>query len=100
MTSEELQEHIDELVERGWILSDDKNQIERAFKLKNFAAAFSLMSQVAEIAEAMNHHPDWSNSYNQLKIRLTTHSLGAITAKDIELAGKIEHLAQSMPQVE
>lgn len=58
------------------------------------------MSQVAERAEAMNHHPDWSNSYNRLKIRLTTHSLGAITIKDIELAEQIEALAQGMELVE
>jgi len=92
------QEEIENLLSQGWMLSKDNNRLERDFQLADFAATFSLMSQVAERAEAMNHHPDWSNSYNRLKIRLTTHSLGAITSKDIELAEQIEALAQNMMQ--
>lgn len=94
------QQEMENLLAKGWKLSSDNNRIEREFKLADFATAFSLRSQVAEKAEEMNHHPDWSNSYNRLKIRLTTHSLGAITTKDIELAEQIEKLAQNMSKVE
>lgn len=95
MTGDELQKKIEALTARGWILSKDNNQLMREFNLKDFAAAFSLMSQVAEKAESLNHHPNWSNNYNHLRIRLTTHSVGALTSKDIELAEHIEELHKS-----
>lgn len=66
--------------------------LERNFIFKNFAEAFRFMTQVAEIAENMNHHPDWQNSYNQLTIRLSTHDEGKITEKDLSLAHAINAL--------
>lgn len=64
----------------------------KEFQFSNFSAAFSFMTQVALLAETMNHHPDWSNSYNQVNISLTTHELGGISQRDFKLAKAINGL--------
>jgi len=66
--------------------------IQRDFLFKDFAQAFSFMGKVAELAEQQAHHPDWSNSYNKVQIRLTTHQIGAVSQRDISLAKAIEAL--------
>lgn len=68
----------------GWTLRDEK--LYREFKFENFVEAFGFMTRVALKAEAMNHHPDWSNSYNKLTVELVTHDAGGITARDVALA--------------
>jgi 4a-hydroxytetrahydrobiopterin dehydratase len=74
-------------------LGEGKNCLERQFKFKNFSEAWAFMSRVALIAEKMDHHPDWSNVYNTVVIRLNTHSAGStITEKDQQLAAKIDRL--------
>lgn len=77
----------------GWRLSDDGIAIERTYRFGDFSAAFAFMTRVALAAEALDHHPDWSNSYNAVSVRLTTHSAGGLTAKDIELAGRMDGFA-------
>jgi 4a-hydroxytetrahydrobiopterin dehydratase len=71
----------------GWTLHEDK--LQRQFVFRNFVDAFGFMSQVALLAEAMNHHPEWSNVYNRVNIALTTHDAGGITERDFTLAGRI-----------
>lgn len=66
--------------------------IEKEFLFPNFSTAFGFMTRVALLAEVDNHHPEWSNIYNKVKIRLTTHSQGGVTHLDIELAQKIDAL--------
>ena len=69
------------------------NELVRKFEFKNFVEAFGFMTQIAIIAEKADHHPWWSNVYNQVEIRLTTHDAGnTITAKDRNLANEIDHL--------
>ncbi len=85
LADNELDEHLSVL--DGWSL--DHGKLFREFKFANFIQAFGFMSQVALISESMNHHPEWSNVYNTVKIRLFTHDAAGITAKDIELANKI-----------
>ncbi|WP_196260239.1 4a-hydroxytetrahydrobiopterin dehydratase [Pelagibacterium limicola] len=75
----------------GW-RNKDSDAIVRAFKFKDFSAAFGFMSRVALLAEAANHHPDWSNSYNRVDIALSTHDAGGITQKDLDLARAINAL--------
>lgn len=70
----------------------DETSIKRTFVFKTFVDAFSFMSAVALEAEKMDHHPDWSNSYNQVSVSLHTHSASGITQKDFDLAGKIDHV--------
>lgn len=64
--------------------------IHRNFKFKNFIEAFGFMSQVALIAESINHHPNWSNVYNKVSIELTKHDVGGLSEKDFILAQKID----------
>ncbi|MEL4307685.1 4a-hydroxytetrahydrobiopterin dehydratase [Joostella sp. CR20] len=59
---------------------------------KDFADAFAMMTRIAFEAEAQQHHPEWSNVYNNLTIRLTTHDAEGITEKDFMLANKIEEI--------
>tara|TARA_Y100001968_G_scaffold269848_1_gene260782 strand:+ start:334 stop:621 length:288 start_codon:yes stop_codon:yes gene_type:complete len=74
----------------SWIL--DKNTIKKEFKFDNFIDAFGFMSKVALLSEKMDHHPNWQNIYNKVKIELTTHDKGGITINDIKLAESIDKL--------
>ncbi len=76
------------------------NQLEDALvaelEFKNFVDAFAFMTDVAALAERYDHHPEWSNLYNRVTIRLTTHDAGnQITDKDRQLAKAIEGLASA-----
>lgn len=72
---------------------EKNNTLFRKFEFKNFSEAFAFMTRVALEAEKMDHHPDWSNVYNTVEIRLSTHSAGDIvTDKDRNLAKKIDEL--------
>ena len=66
--------------------------IDHVFKFKDFSEAFAFMSRVALAAEKAGHHPDWSNSYNSVSIRLSTHDAGGLSARDIALAKAIDKL--------
>ena len=74
----------------GWAVKD--NVIYRKIEFKSFIEAFSFMTKVALLAEAMNHHPNWSNVYSTLTIELSTHDLGGISDLDIALAEKINKM--------
>ncbi|MBU6183345.1 MAG: 4a-hydroxytetrahydrobiopterin dehydratase [Verrucomicrobia bacterium] len=75
----------------GWVFSD--NRLRAEFRFRNFVEAFGFMASAALEAEKMDHHPDWSNSYNKVAVELTTHSAGGVTEKDIVLARKLQQLA-------
>ncbi len=67
------------------------NRLSRTFEFANFVEAFGFMTQVAILAEKMDHHPNWSNVYNKVTIEMTTHDAGNIvTAKDEKLAKAID----------
>ena len=70
----------------GWSLLEDGTAIEAEFSFKGFSAAFGFMTRVALVAESQNHHPEWSNVYNRVTIRWTTHSEGGVTELDVKLA--------------
>lgn len=72
---------------------EENNSLKRSFKFKDFVEAWAFMTQVALIAEKMDHHPKWSNVYNKVEITLTTHDKGnTFTEKDRLLAKKIDAL--------
>ncbi|MCE7056360.1 4a-hydroxytetrahydrobiopterin dehydratase [Algoriphagus sp. AGSA1] len=72
---------------------EEDNKLKKTFKFKNFQEAFAFMTRVAFLAEARQHHPDWSNSYDRVEIALTSHDQGNIvTEKDHELAKAIDEL--------
>ncbi|MHC2992232.1 pterin-4-alpha-carbinolamine dehydratase [Pontibacter sp. HJ8] len=76
---------------------EDDNKLKRSLRFKDFKAAMAFMNEVAEVAEELNHHPWWSNVYNQVEIELTTHDAGnTVTAKDFELARRIDVIADKL----
>ena len=76
----------------GWSLDQDK--LHRVFKFADFVTAFGFMTSCALIAERMNHHPEWFNVYHTVKIHLTTHDAGGISALDVKLAHEMQALAR------
>ena len=71
----------------GWIKVDDgREAYTKDFQFTDFKQAFSFMTAIAMKAEQMNHHPEWENVYNKVKITLTTHDKGGITELDYEMA--------------
>ena len=89
LTDEELQAALDGLP--AWSLEDGK--LYREFEFANFIEAFSFMSAVALCAERSNHHPEWFNVYNRVRVWLTTHDAGGLTQRDTDLASEIDALA-------
>ncbi len=77
----------------GWRSVEDRDAIQKSFRFKDFNQAWAFMSRVAPAAEAMNHHPEWSNIYNRVEIVLTTHDCGGLSERDIRLAETIEEIA-------
>jgi len=72
----------------------DKNKLKKTFTFTDFTAAFGFMTKVAIVAEKMNHHPTWTNTYNKVSFELSTHDAGnIITDKDRKLAEEIDKLA-------
>jgi 4a-hydroxytetrahydrobiopterin dehydratase len=74
----------------SWEFVDGIDAIHKNFTFKDFKEAFAFMTQIAQIAETLNHHPEWFNVWNRVEIRLSTHDLGGLTKKDISLAQKID----------
>jgi 4a-hydroxytetrahydrobiopterin dehydratase len=66
----------------------------KTFVFGNFVEAFGFMTQVALVAEKMDHHPEWSNVYKTVNVLLTTHDAGGLTSKDVELARAMEAAAK------
>ncbi len=76
-----------------WI--EENHRLKKNFKFKDFVEAFGFMSKVAILAEKANHHPTWTNTYNQVTIELSTHDAGNIvTEKDRKLAEAIDRLVK------
>lgn len=77
--------------------TEEENELVRQYQFKDFSEAFGYMVRAAMIIEQHNHHPNWSNTYNRLEIRLCTHDAGnTITEKDRELAKALEQLFESL----
>jgi 4a-hydroxytetrahydrobiopterin dehydratase len=75
---------------RGW--SIEQGKLHRTFECRDFVHAFGFMTSVALAAEAMGHHPDWSNSWNKVTVDLSTHSVGGLSKNDFELAARIDKI--------
>jgi 4a-hydroxytetrahydrobiopterin dehydratase len=88
-TTEEIQSFID--LHSEWTSVD--NQLTVDYKFNDFKETFAFMAEVAKLAEELGHHPTWSNTYNQLSIKLATHDLDdQVSLLDIELASQIAEL--------
>ena len=90
LTAAEIDEAL--LTLPGWSL--ERDALAKDFKFGSFREAMSFMVRVGFEAEAMDHHPEWTNVYNRVAIRLNTHDAGGkVTAKDVTLARKIQALS-------
>jgi 4a-hydroxytetrahydrobiopterin dehydratase len=74
----------------GWTVVDGK--LHREFTFADFAEAFGFMARAALAAEKMDHHPDWSNSYNTVTVDLSSHDVGGLTDRDERLARRMNEL--------
>lgn len=88
MTEDDINRRLEDL--EGWEYKEDA--IHTSFEFENFKEAFSVMARIAFEAEAQQHHPEWTNVYNQLNISLSTHDAGGVTEKDFKLARTIEEI--------
>lgn len=82
----ELRAALESLVE--W--SVEAGKLHRVWRFADFVEAWGFMSEVALIVQQMDHHPEWSNVYHTVVVDLTTHDAGGITARDVELARRME----------
>jgi 4a-hydroxytetrahydrobiopterin dehydratase len=99
MNTQEAQQAFDLLQQQAqapWQLQEDSLQTQ--WKFKDFVQAMAFMNAVAEVAERMNHHPEWSNVYNRVNVRLTTHDAGGLTHLDFALAQAMDSLAITASQ--
>ena len=80
-------------IPEGWALSANGKALERGYRFKDFSEAFAFLTRVAMHAEKVDHHPEFTNVWNRVDFRLTTHDTGGVTARDIELAKAIDRLA-------
>jgi 4a-hydroxytetrahydrobiopterin dehydratase len=89
LSDSEVQQALEQL--RGW--KRNHHAIERAFQFANFVQAMDFVNQIAEAAEAVNHHPDILISYNKVTLTLISHDSGGVTQRDIKMAARINDMA-------
>lgn len=77
----------------GWALVEGREAITKTYVFKNFTQAFGWMTQVAIVAEKMDHHPEWFNVYKTVEVTLATHDVGGLSELDFTLAAKMDRLA-------
>ncbi|HYZ34718.1 MAG TPA: 4a-hydroxytetrahydrobiopterin dehydratase [Crenalkalicoccus sp.] len=75
-----------------WRMAEARDAIRRSFRFRDFSEAWGFMARVALLAEAQEHHPEWSNVWNRVEILLSTHDAGGLSARDIRLAKAIDAL--------
>lgn len=88
LSEEEILSNLEEL--EGWEYKDET--IQTTLEFENFREAFSVMTRIAFEVEEQQHHPEWTNVYNELSISLSTHDAGGVTEKDFKLARIIEEI--------
>jgi len=76
----------------GWSLEEGGKALTRSFRFKDFSEAFAFLTRVAMHAEKVNHHPEFTNVWNRVDFRLTTHDSGGVTQRDVKLAEAINRL--------
>ena len=94
LTDTELQQALEALP--GWSLEGGK--LLRVYQFRDFVEAFAFMTASALRVQEMDHHPEWSNVYGTVRVELVTHDSGGVTARDAELAGKLEAIAARWPR--
>jgi len=85
------------LGETGWRAVEGRDALRKIWKFRSFSEAWGFMSRAALAAEKLNHHPEWSNTYNMVDVTLTTHDCHGLSALDVELARRMDALAGTAP---
>ena len=93
LTETERTEALPALGESGWGAVPERDAIRKILKFRSFSEAWGFMSRAALAAEKLNHHPEWSNTYNVVDITLSTHDCDGLSALDLDLARKMDALA-------
>ena len=88
LTESQIKEYLKEFP--NWEYEDDA--IHTVIEFENFKEVFATMTRIAFEAEEQQHHPEWSNVYNELSISLSTHDVNGVTEKDFKLAASIEKI--------
>lgn len=78
---------------RGWSEVEDRDAIRKIFHFGTFREAWGFMSEIALVAEKMDHHPEWFNVYNRVEIVLSTHDVEGLSERDVALARLIDEIA-------
>ena len=91
MEKEEIATYLT-LLKTDWIVTDDKKNLTKKFKFKDFREAMEFVNKIADIAEEQGHHPNISIYYNKVDILLTTHAISGLSVNDFIMASKIEIL--------
>ena len=76
----------------NWHLVEGRDAICRSFRFKDFRQAFAFMTEVALIAEKMDHHPEWKNVYRTVDVTLATHSVNGLSQLDLTLAAEMDRV--------
>ena len=76
----------------GWSLEEGGKALTRSFRFKDFSEAFAFLTRVGMHAEKVNHHPEFTNVWNRVDFRLTSHDSGGVTQRDVKLAEAINRL--------
>jgi len=76
----------------GWTLEEGGKALTRSLKFKDFSEAFGFLARVALHAEKADHHPEFTNVWNRVDFRLTTHDTGGVTDRDVKLAEAINRI--------
>jgi 4a-hydroxytetrahydrobiopterin dehydratase len=84
MSAAEVTQALSELT--GWIKIQERDAIRKTFAFQDFVTAFGWMTQVAILAEKMNHHPEWYNVYKRVEVTLSTHDVDGLSQRDFTLA--------------
>lgn len=86
-----IAEHLHKM--EGWVRAEDGASIWKAFRFKNFVEAFGFMTEMAIVAEKLDHHPEWFNVYNRVDVTLKTHDASGLTELDFKLAARMDKAA-------
>lgn len=80
----------------GWTVADGEGAICKSFAFPSFQLAFGFMTASALKAERMNHHPEWRNVYSKVEVRLSSHDVGGVTERDLQLASFMDEVAAGL----
>ncbi len=87
------EEALAKLAQNGWAEVEGRDAIHKRFVFRNFTQAFGWMTQVAIVAEKMDHHPEWSNVYKTVEVMLATHDVDGLSDLDVKLANRMDEMA-------